>query len=593
MQPEGPEVNRHLVIIASLVASSMPILLFLPSEPVMASVEDYLWISDGDDLIYQVDAASPEVIVDSHDFGTSSPFGATENNGYIFFVDYGTDTLYQKLWSDKSATNSWSIGAYSGNPSGVAYDGEYFWISDSSDDQVYKVSAADPTTYVYIITYTGISTVEGVGWNDDNNRLLVTDSGSDLIYSFDVSGVPDSGQGTTNLSPDWSFAAPGGAPTGIVWDGSYFWSIDDGTNSLYKHNPDGSVAATYNPPGSDPQGLAFRAGVPLVYPTKPIPYLPSDSATLTDNKPYFEWALGDDADNHRLLVDASPPDWAGNTIDVTIVGDNYYTAVTPLADDDYSWKVIARNENGDNESDVWTFDVISPVPTQPTLYLPDDGASVDDNTPYLEWAAGTNAASHTLLIDDDPAFASPEENRVFIADNFYTIADENGLPNDNYSWKVIATNENGENASATWTFDIDVEYPPEYPVLISPFEDSTTTDNTPTFVWENTTENSWLLVDNNLDFSSPIENRLIVADATYTIPEENLLAPDIYYWQVIDTDNNESEMWPLTIESEAPPDDDGVIFDDTEILELVYIAIAFGSFGVIAFAVLYSKKVEK
>ena len=93
-------------------------------------------------------------------------------------------------------------------------------------------------------------------------------------------------------------------------------------------------------------------------------------------------------------------------------------------------------------------------PTQPTLYLPTDGSTLPalNDTPYFEWTEGENTTSHRLLIDNDPDFLSPEENRT-LTDNFYTIADENALPyEDNYSWKVGADNGDWENWSAVWTF---------------------------------------------------------------------------------------------------------------------------------------------
>jgi len=132
-------VKQVLIVVLILAA----ILLMSRDGIAVASPDpgtDYLWISDGGDLIYQVTTADPTTAVDSHEFGTSSPFGCEENDGYIFFVDYGTDTLYKKLWSDKSDVGSWDISGYSGDAYGVAYGGGYFWIADPKDDYIYKVS---------------------------------------------------------------------------------------------------------------------------------------------------------------------------------------------------------------------------------------------------------------------------------------------------------------------------------------------------------------------------------------------------------------------------------------------------------------------
>lgn len=97
--------------------------------------------------------------------------------------------------------------------------------------------------------------------------------------------------------------------------------------------------------------------VSFLPPTQPTLYSPADGGAEANPYPTFEWTNASYADNHRLLVDASPPDWSGCAIDVTIdnLSENTYTPTTALPLDNYSWKVVAQNAEGDNESDVWTF----------------------------------------------------------------------------------------------------------------------------------------------------------------------------------------------------------------------------------------------
>ena len=93
------------------------------------------------------------------------------------------------------------------------------------------------------------------------------------------------------------------------------------------------------------------------------------------------------------------------------------------------------------------------APGRPMLVSSGNGTFTNDNTPTFVWIKGENVDSYRLLVDNDPDFSSPEENRLLGAfDNTYTIADENALPNENYSWKVIAINAVGENESDVWTF---------------------------------------------------------------------------------------------------------------------------------------------
>ena len=199
----------------------------------------------------------------------------------------------------------------------------------------------------------------------------------------------------------------------------------------------------------------------------------------------------------------------------------------------------------------WTGIIEAPVcPSRPTLKSPANGTITNDNTPTFEWTVGKNATSHRLQVDNDTNFLTPIENRVFGAtENTYTPVVENSLPDDNYSWKVIAINALGENQSSVWTFVIDT-VPPTASSLISPADGTITNDNTPTFDWSDVTgaENYDLLVDDNPDFSSPVID-VTVPVSTYTTAE---LPNDNYSWKVRarDAANNVgdwSSTWTLLI----------------------------------------------
>jgi hypothetical protein len=104
----------------------------------------------------------------------------------------------------------------------------------------------------------------------------------------------------------------------------------------------------------------FIVTSPPSLPGNPALSLPSDGSTTMDNTPTFEWTIGENAENHRLLVD-NDPDFS-SPIENVLLGatDNSYTLATPLAPDNYSWKVIAINTYGETESSVWTFLVSNP-----------------------------------------------------------------------------------------------------------------------------------------------------------------------------------------------------------------------------------------
>ena len=54
------------------------------------------------------------------------------------------------------------------------------------------------------------------------------------------------------------FSAPGPSPRDLAWDGKYLWLVDDGTDTIYKLDPnDGTVLMSFDSPGSQPCGLTW------------------------------------------------------------------------------------------------------------------------------------------------------------------------------------------------------------------------------------------------------------------------------------------------------------------------------------------------
>lgn len=208
----------------------------------------YLWISDNDDFVYQVNYSNPAAApITSWDTGTTRPYGVEYVNGYIYYVDYSSTKLYNMTLAG-SKINEWSTAGYSGDPYGLGWNGTHFFIADPSDDQIYIVDPADPTTSAGSITYTNIKAPNGVTF--DGTYLWVSDVGGGptpaTIYQIDYSG---------NIQTSWS--PPASAPTGITWDGTYLWISDSGNNEVYKYYTNGTQIVNYTAPSGSTQGLSF------------------------------------------------------------------------------------------------------------------------------------------------------------------------------------------------------------------------------------------------------------------------------------------------------------------------------------------------
>jgi len=205
-------------------------------------------------------------------------------------------------------------------------------------------------------------------------------------------------------------------------------------------------------------------------------------------------------------------------------------------------KVVYTSPNG------WA--KVCEVMHKPVLTSPPNGLTTSDNTPTLRWAEAVGAERYELWVDNNPDFLSPEivEN---VSSPAYTPT--TALADGTYSWLVRAFRADNTELgwSSTWTFVIDTT-PPGAPTLHAPANGVTISDNTPTFEWTvgaDATRHR-LLIDNNIDFSSPIVDVTLDApENTYTPPE---LAVDNYWWKIIAFDQagneNESQVWTFNLE---------------------------------------------
>jgi len=322
-------------------------------------------------------------------------------------------------------------------------EGYRFWVLGTTN----KWNATPSTDWTHIVgTYDNSNIILYV--NADNKKTTakssnITDNGNVLIGSRN----PVSGQVQENFK-------------GIIDEVRIYSKALDNATISDLYNNYGYVTPNY--PGkvlvrkyTSPEPTANVGSEEWLPLGQPSLVSPSNGITTNDNTPTFEWVIGAYAENHRLLVD-NDPDFSSP--EENRLFDNITTTFTvpdneALHDENYSWKVVAITAGLENSSEIWTF-VVSRV-GRPTLVLPEDGVVTTDNTPTFEWVIGAYADNHRLLVDNDPDFSSPEENQLLGATAAtYTIADNESLPDDNYSWKVIAISENGEPESSVWKFTV-------------------------------------------------------------------------------------------------------------------------------------------
>ncbi len=127
---------------------------------------------------------------------------------------------------------------------GIAWDGEHFWIADRKTDSFYEI---DPISGAEIRSMESPGYFpSGLVW--DGTYLWSTDPTERKIFATDVS------TGRTMRTLD----SPSPSPTGIAWDGAYLWLCDNREDRISKIDPlDGTTIVSFPSPAKDPRGIVF------------------------------------------------------------------------------------------------------------------------------------------------------------------------------------------------------------------------------------------------------------------------------------------------------------------------------------------------
>ena len=134
-------------------------------------------------------------------------------------------------------------------PAGLAWDGQYFWVSDIDDAMIYRLdtvgsimrSFAPPDNF-------GSGDLE---WAD--GHLWFVSEVEGLLYALDtLTGAPL----RSFVLPDTGTPRP--SPWGLTSDGQYFWHSQYGNARIYKLDPaNGQVLFSFPPPTSSILGIAW------------------------------------------------------------------------------------------------------------------------------------------------------------------------------------------------------------------------------------------------------------------------------------------------------------------------------------------------
>ncbi|MFC2058568.1 hypothetical protein ACFLTS_02855 [Chloroflexota bacterium] len=377
---------------------------------------------------------------------------------------------------------------------------------------------------------------------------------SDVSDPSDVSYVLRLERASMLLSdPGVSTLAESEYTPGTLSTGTYYWRVKtvDGAGNESDWSPARYFLVDVDPPAT------------------PALIAPADGIFVNNAGPSLDWEDAPDYSGivfYTLEVDDSPL-FDSLAVDETDLEDSFFDILVGLPDGTYFWRVKAVDAAGNDSSwsSVWSFIVDTAYPPTPDLLTPADHTYSDDNTPYFDWGAVSDASavSYLLRVERVTLITAVETLEVLVAESEYTPAPEEALVDGNYYWRVKAIDGAGNEGawSEARSFTVDALNPPA-PALTSPQDGAVTTDTTPTLDWEDVEDPTGITYDIQVSddgiFAAVVLSKTGLVASQYTLAAGEALADGTYYWRAraVDGAGNPSDWssdWSFIIDNTGPP----------------------------------------
>ena len=422
----------------------------------------------------------------------------------------------------------------------VGYDDneEYFkfknsWGTDWGESGYCRIAYND----VYDNVEFGIYACSASGFYIDGNpietnQFTITDVGTGRLEVYDIHADRNWISFSPEVPPDL-YIYPGNSDTitfSIDWNQVPYPS-DQATVTIASDDPDeGEVYVYVN---------AYTEGV---YPPD-VPVLSSPVNGATDQLTSLDlvWYSSLNTDSYNLQVD-DDSDFSSPEFEYSGLTDTSQSISGLSISTTYYWRVNAENIDGTSPwSGTWHFTTIVYAPDAPTLLSPVNGATDQPTSLSLTWNTSVNADFYNLQVDDNNDFSSPEFEYSGLTDTSQSIS---GLSiSTTYYWRVNAENAGGPSIwSIPWYFTT-LSGAPDIPVLTLPANGAL---NQPTSLWLQWSASDGALtydlqVDDDYNFSSPIENQTGITDTVYQV--SGLNDNTLHYWRVRSVNTHGASLW--------------------------------------------------
>ncbi|HLL00560.1 MAG TPA: Ig-like domain-containing protein, partial [Myxococcaceae bacterium] len=261
----------------------------------------------------------------------------------------------------------------------------------------------------------------------------------------------------------------------VMADAAGNWSLPVAglTDGVYTVNATSMDAAGNTSPVSNTNTFT----VDRVAPVAPVVQRPANGSITNDNTPDYS---GTAEPNSVLTITVTGPTIGTRTFVTTANGAGAWS-VTPAAslpDGQYTVSATSTDAAGNASpvSNTNTFTVDTAAPAAPVVVTPANGSTTNDNTP--DYSGTAEPGSTVTVIVDGNAIGTTTAN----AAGNWTFPQPAALSDGQHTVRATATDAAGNTSpvSNTNTFTVDATAPAA-PVVQTPANNSTTSDNTPDY----------------------------------------------------------------------------------------------------------------
>lgn len=196
----------------------------------------YWWIlRDSTDTIFKFNRTTGAYISSTSITATATdPRGIDTIGNYLYVADYGTSNVYEYFGKNSTYTGFTFDTAAAGaaNIMGIANNGSSFFITDTTDNDIYQFLLDGTFISNFDVAAAGNTNPRGLTYN--GSSLLTSDYQDDVLYVWDTMGTA---QGNMNYTTSAANSIASNI-YGIYSDGSNYYLADNPKAEIYNFSID-------------------------------------------------------------------------------------------------------------------------------------------------------------------------------------------------------------------------------------------------------------------------------------------------------------------------------------------------------------------